>query len=184
MPCVPSLTLDRASGIGGWRADKGPNGTRPLSLPCQAAALFLVFGVRMLHEGVTMSATDSSDRMAEEIREVEEELSTGPQSSTIPLEDLEGGKAFRTAGTTTSRPGSPRNGSKDEGGLTQTMQRYLSIVASPVFVQAFVLTFLGEWGDRSQIATIALAAAHVRSSLSSRLRQRCSELTIPVRLDP
>jgi putative Ca2+/H+ antiporter (TMEM165/GDT1 family) len=25
---------------------------------------------------------------------------------------------------------------------------------SPVFVEAFVLTFLAEWGDRSQIATI------------------------------
>ena len=36
-------------------------------------------------------------------------------------------------------------------------------VLGPVFVQAFVLTFIGEWGDRSQIATIALAAAHVRS---------------------
>ena len=36
-----------------------------------------------------------------------------------------------------------------------------SLVFGPVFVQAFVLTFLGEWGDRSQIATIALAAAHV-----------------------
>lgn len=29
---------------------------------------------------------------------------------------------------------------------------------SPVFAEAFVLTFLAEWGDRSQIATIILAA--------------------------
>jgi len=27
-----------------------------------------------------------------------------------------------------------------------------------VFIQCFVMTFMAEWGDRSQIATIALAA--------------------------
>jgi putative Ca2+/H+ antiporter (TMEM165/GDT1 family) len=31
-------------------------------------------------------------------------------------------------------------------------------VISPVFLEAFTLTFLAEWGDRSQIATIGLAA--------------------------
>lgn len=33
-----------------------------------------------------------------------------------------------------------------------------NMCSSPVFVEAFVLTFLAEWGDRSQIATIILAA--------------------------
>ena len=31
----------------------------------------------------------------------------------------------------------------------------------PVLIEAFILTFLGEWGDKSQISTIALAASNV-----------------------
>ena len=31
-------------------------------------------------------------------------------------------------------------------------------ICTPIFLEAFVLTFLAEWGDRSQITTIALAA--------------------------
>lgn len=41
----------------------------------------------------------------------------------------------------------------------QGMIEQLNQVFSPIFVQTFTLTFLAEWGDRSQIATIALAAA-------------------------
>lgn len=33
-----------------------------------------------------------------------------------------------------------------------------SLLLSPAWVQTFAMTFLGEWGDRSQIATIAMAA--------------------------
>lgn len=36
--------------------------------------------------------------------------------------------------------------------------RCWALYTSPVFVEAFILTFLAEWGDRSQIATIVLAA--------------------------
>ncbi|EOD47212.1 putative upf0016-domain-containing protein [Neofusicoccum parvum UCRNP2] len=37
-------------------------------------------------------------------------------------------------------------------------KRRRSSVTPPAWVQTFIMTFLGEWGDRSQIATIAMAA--------------------------
>ncbi|KAL9682011.1 hypothetical protein QQ045_013804 [Rhodiola kirilowii] len=36
-------------------------------------------------------------------------------------------------------------------------RRFLSRFLTPIFLESFILTFLAEWGDRSQIATIALA---------------------------
>ena len=35
-----------------------------------------------------------------------------------------------------------------------------SITNSMILTQAFIMTFLAEWGDRSQIATVALAASY------------------------
>ncbi|ORY35382.1 hypothetical protein BCR39DRAFT_509174 [Naematelia encephala] len=44
--------------------------------------------------------------------------------------------------------------------IRERVRTSLQLMTNPVFAQAFVLTFLGEWGDRSQITTIAMGAAH------------------------
>ncbi|KIJ43716.1 hypothetical protein M422DRAFT_252960 [Sphaerobolus stellatus SS14] len=130
-----------------------------------AATLFLVFGVKMLQEARAMK--DGNERIQEELREVEEEIEeeeaamdhtggVGQDGEVIPLEEIEEGGRDHENGKANGRPHMRRKTS----GIREGARNFFALLFGPVFVQAFVLTFLGEWGDRSQIATIALAAAH------------------------
>src|SRR5271169_6514786 len=110
----------------------------------------------MLKEGLEMTSGTAS--VQDEIKEVEQELqekdftstASDPTSPTHPAEALEAGSSWKPR-----RKGANNFTEKASGGVLNL----LNLLFSPVFVQTFIMTFLGEWGDRSQIATITLAAA-------------------------
>lgn len=147
-----------------------------------AGVLFLWFGFKMGKEGWEMEG--GSAKVQEEMKEVEEEIQEDEEHEQLPMNDLESGSLE------TTKTSNGLNVSRDEEYLStpsksdfNTRQKtrgfkvrvkdgahnFASLFLGPVFVQAFILTFLGEWGDRSQIATIALAAAHVCLPLQYRL---------------
>ncbi|KAG1814715.1 uncharacterized protein BJ212DRAFT_1273803 [Suillus subaureus] len=119
-----------------------------------AGVLFLVFGSKMVMEAREMEGKGRK-KVEEEMREAEEEIDGDgfDAGDSIPLERLEEGEAV---------PSSPsaRKQKKLGWSIAEGVRNFCSLILGPVFVQSFVLTFLGEWGDRSQIATIALGAAH------------------------
>ncbi len=120
-----------------------------------AAVLFLIFGLKMAAEARKMKGDAGNEKMREEMREAEEEIAEDDGES-VPMQVIEEGRVDDVP------PSSPKAGKRS--GWVEGARNFSSLIFGPVFVQAFVLTFLGEWGDRSQIATIALGAAHVRLS--------------------
>ncbi|XP_028084532.1 GDT1-like protein 4 [Camellia sinensis] len=54
--------------------------------------------------------------------------------------------------------GSTKQGKKANDDLKKERRQFLTQFFSPIFLKAFSITFFGEWGDKSQIATIGLAA--------------------------
>jgi putative Ca2+/H+ antiporter (TMEM165/GDT1 family) len=150
-----------------------------------AAILFFVFGGKSLHEGLNMPRDAG---IGEEMREVEAELEEkeldmraggkGGDDSDSDSDSagndpylLESGRrsANSNFAPRINRPGLGRhaiNGglgahkkkSASSPSTLSGLTNLFSLMLSPAFVQTFIMTFLGEWGDRSQIATIAMAA--------------------------
>jgi putative Ca2+/H+ antiporter (TMEM165/GDT1 family) len=92
--------------------------------------LFLYFGAKLLKDGYDMKNEGPSDELAEVEEELEKKKGDGEEADDVEL-----------------------------GAGKHEAKRNFAAEAFKVFTQAFTLTFLAEWGDRSQIATIALAAA-------------------------
>ncbi|KAJ4710556.1 GDT1-like protein [Melia azedarach] len=54
--------------------------------------------------------------------------------------------------------GPSKEGIKADDDLKKEKRPFLSQIFSPILLKAFSITFFGEWGDKSQLATIGLAA--------------------------
>lgn len=103
-----------------------------------ASGLFAVFGLKMLKEARDMRPDEGQS----EYEEVQKELSSKEEefedaSNTGP-DDVESNIPISSH--------------------ISTVRRLTRLMMTNIFAQSFVLTFLAEWGDRSQISTIILAA--------------------------
>ncbi|XGW18476.1 hypothetical protein V3C99_002805 [Haemonchus contortus] len=99
-----------------------------------STALFALFGLKMLHEGYHMSASEGQEEFEEaqaEVAKREMDLDAGK------FIDMEAGNAGRTSSSSAW---------------------LIFSFASRIFIEAFTMTFVAEWGDRSQLTTIILAA--------------------------
>ncbi|KAI1803656.1 UPF0016-domain-containing protein [Daldinia bambusicola] len=140
-----------------------------------AAGLFFIFGAKLLREGMAM---DPNEGVTAEMQEVEMELQEkehqavkqGRRRSSLSPYTLEMGLNSNRKPRSQSRfPTPPRSPSTSPGrspspqrglfsGFGAGLSNLFSLLLSPAWVQTFAMTFFGEWGDRSQIATIAMAA--------------------------
>lgn len=103
-----------------------------------ASLLFLIFSFNLLLEGLKAKKDQGVE---EELAEVEEEIAAAEIDGLVT--DLEkGGKVLNT----------------DKSSWLSKVKNLFSYISSPIWFQIFSMTFLGEWGDRSQITTIAMTA--------------------------
>ena len=131
-----------------------------------ATMLSLGFGALMLWHAIHMSGDEINqewDEADEEIRADEEEHELGPFENDGVLPPPASSNPYPAKAPPRLEAGAvPMPRSSMTQFLREGTRNLCGLCFSPVYSQSFLLSFIGEWGDRSQITTVALAATHVR----------------------
>ena len=110
-----------------------------------AAVAFLTFGCLTLLDAVFKDDDDDDEEETQVIKEI---------SEWEERKKKEGKGATTTTTTTTTTRKKDQKTKKTKDATKDRSRPWMS----PVVVQAFVMTFFGEWGDRSQVSQLNLAA--------------------------
>lgn len=114
-----------------------------------SVVLFVVFGLKMLKEGYDMSP----DEAKEELDQVQSTLDKKDEktSHTSSVETI-------NSCYSTEDPETGVIKSIPEVPLKTKIKRKFLVFVSLAFIETFTMIFVAEWGDRSQISTLVLAA--------------------------
>lgn len=110
----------------------------------------------MLRDGYYMSPNDAQEELEEvqsDLKKREDEFEKETSTSTTLLPDVENGII-----TVTEEPQVDVNITSSQTPTRKQKIKNTKSVITRVLFQAFSMTFLAEWGDRSQLTTIILAA--------------------------
>lgn len=104
--------------------------------------LFIIFGIKMLIEGYQMSSDEAKEELEQVQSSIEKKDHQQANGRNFTTEDPE-------TGVIKTIPEVPLK--------TKIKRKFLAFV-SLAFIETFTMIFIAEWGDRSQISTLVLAA--------------------------
>lgn len=127
-----------------------------------AAILFIAFALKALQEAMNMHKDFAKD----ELEEVEKDLRLQEaETDDAKLEAGMRGEPFFNSDQSPShvnhrKPEFKKKPASKSRLSKESLYNLATLLLSPVSVQCFMMVFLAEWGDRSQISTVALAGSH------------------------
>lgn len=110
--------------------------------------LFIVFGLKMLKEGYDMSADEAKEEL-DQVQASIEKRDHGDHANGLTRNNNIYASEDPETGVIKGLPEVP---------LRTRIKRKFLVFVSLAFIETFTMIFLAEWGDRSQISTLVLAA--------------------------